>query len=151
MTSPTLVDPKLFSINIDSISLATPQTNFQTEGNPKSHPGQKNNSKKKETKAKSKKLAKPEDIDDNEQEGKKEAKPKGQKPPNCCVQEDQSLCTSWLNMSKDTIVGVNQTKSAFWDCIHTMYLDLMDEVAEANKKKKEFKPFPTRIKGAVEN
>jgi hypothetical protein len=27
----------------------------------------------------------------------------------------------------------------------------MDEVAEANKKKKEFKPFPTRIKGAVEN
>ena len=107
--------------------------------------------KKKETKAKSKKLAKPEDIDDDDEEDKKEAKPKGQKPPNWCVEEDQSLCTAWLNTSKDVIVGVDQTKLAFWYRIHTMYLDLMDEVVEANKNKKGFKPFPTRIKGAVEN
>ncbi|KNZ58865.1 hypothetical protein VP01_1845g4 [Puccinia sorghi] len=52
------------------------------------------------------------------------------KPPNLCVKEDQSLCMAWLNTSKDEVIGMNQTKGIFWDRIHNLYLEIMDEVIE---------------------
>jgi hypothetical protein len=45
----------------------------------------------------------------------KETKPKQVKPPNWCIKEDQSLCTAWLNTSKDPTTGNYQTKTTFWD------------------------------------
>ena len=35
----------------------------------------------------------------------KETKPKQPKPPNWRIEEDQSLCTAWLNTSKDATTG----------------------------------------------
>jgi hypothetical protein len=90
-------------------------------------------------------------LDNTNKDEEKDNKPKSQKPPNWRIEEDQALCTSWLNTLKDTIVGSNQTKSTFWDCIQQMYLGLMEETVEKNKSKKGFKAFPTRLKGALEN
>ncbi|EHS63887.1 uncharacterized protein PGTG_20869 [Puccinia graminis f. sp. tritici CRL 75-36-700-3] len=80
-----------------------------------------------------------------------DSKPKQPKPPKWQPEEDQSLCTSWLNTSKDAVVGTNQTKTTFWDRIYAMYLELMDEVTEKKKKTKGFKPFPTRLKKPLED
>ncbi|PLW25819.1 hypothetical protein PCANC_27055 [Puccinia coronata f. sp. avenae] len=54
---------------------------------------------------------------DQEKKPKKDDE-KAKKPPNWRIEEDQSLCTSWINTSKDATVGTDQTKMAFWDRIH---------------------------------
>ncbi|PLW19351.1 hypothetical protein PCANC_09121 [Puccinia coronata f. sp. avenae] len=95
-------------------------------------------------------MDKDEDIADDDQEDEKDTKTKA-KPPNWRVEEDKALCTAWLNTSKDAIVGSDQTKLAFWDRIHKMYLDLMEKVVENDKNKKGYKAFLTRMKGALEN
>jgi hypothetical protein len=51
---------------------------------------------------------------DQEKKPKKDDE-KAKKPPNWRIEEDQSLCTSWINTSKDATVGTDQTKMAFWD------------------------------------
>ncbi|KAI7953217.1 hypothetical protein MJO29_008848 [Puccinia striiformis f. sp. tritici] len=83
------------------------------------------------------------------------------KNPNWRIEEDESLCKSWLNTSKDSVVGNGQTNDTFWDRIHKLYLELMDKVIEKKKaenrskskgpKGKAFKPFTTRNKKALEN
>ncbi|KNF05182.1 hypothetical protein PSTG_01810 [Puccinia striiformis f. sp. tritici PST-78] len=83
------------------------------------------------------------------------------KNPNWCIEEDKSLCKSWLNTSKDSITGNGQTSDSFWDRIHKLYLGLINKVIEKKKagshskskgpKGKGFKPFTTRNKKALEN
>ncbi|KNZ61779.1 hypothetical protein VP01_13590g1, partial [Puccinia sorghi] len=73
---------------------------------------------------------------------RKDTKAKTGKPPNWRVEEDVALCTSWLNTSKATVVGTKQTKAKFWDCFHTFFIEIIDEVTEKNKKNKKFKMFP---------
>ena len=36
-------------------------------------------------------------------------------------QEDEIICSGWLNVSKDPIHGANQTRSSFWGRIHAYY------------------------------
>lgn len=36
---------------------------------------------------------------------------------NFSIKEDEILCSGWLNMSKDPIVGVNQSNGSYWDRI----------------------------------
>jgi hypothetical protein len=81
----------------------------------------------------------------------KKTKPKQSKPPNWRIEEDQSLCTAWLNNSKDPTVGNYQTKTTFWDRIYTLYLDLMAEATEKKKNAKGFKLFPLRFKKPLED
>lgn len=93
---------------------------------------------------------------DKEKKPKKEEKEKKEdekvkKPPNWHIEEDQSLCTSCINTSKDAATGTDQTKTDFWDWIHQLYEKIMEEIAKKNKNDKKFKPFPTHLKGALEN
>ncbi|KAI7933118.1 hypothetical protein MJO28_017806 [Puccinia striiformis f. sp. tritici] len=88
-------------------------------------------------------------------------KKKNPKNPNWRIEEDESLCKSWLNTSKDSITGNGQTSDSFWDRIHKLYLELIDKVIEKKKaeshskskgpKGKGFKPFTTRNKKALES
>ncbi|POW00306.1 hypothetical protein PSHT_13100 [Puccinia striiformis] len=78
------------------------------------------------------------------------------KNPNWRIEEDESLCKSWLNTSKDSITGNGQTSDSFWDQIHKLYLGLIDKViekkkAESHSESKGFKPFTTRNKKALES
>ncbi|KAI7933951.1 hypothetical protein MJO28_017386 [Puccinia striiformis f. sp. tritici] len=45
------------------------------------------------------------------------------KNPNWRIEEDESLCKSWLNTSKDSITGNGQTSDSFWDRIHKRAAD----------------------------
>ncbi|POW17051.1 hypothetical protein PSTT_00863 [Puccinia striiformis] len=80
-----------------------------------------------------------------------ESKPKQAKGANWRVEEDEALCKSWLNTSKDTTTGTNQNKSRFWQQIHEMFLDLMEEVTEKKKNDKGFKPFLMRLQKPLED
>jgi hypothetical protein len=91
------------------------------------------------------------EIENKNNKKPKETKPKNSKPPNWRIEEDQSLCTSWLNTSKDPTVGNYQTKTTFWDRIYTLYLDLMAEAVEKKKNAKGFKPFPLCLKKPLED
>jgi hypothetical protein len=85
------------------------------------------------------------------EEKEKKEDEKVKKPPNWRIEEDQSLCTSWINTSKDATTGTDQTKTAFWDQIHQFYTKIIEEIIEKNKNNNKFKPFPTCLKGALEN
>jgi hypothetical protein len=36
-------------------------------------------------------------------------------------QEDEVICSAWLNVSKDPINGSNQTRTTFWGRVHAFY------------------------------
>jgi hypothetical protein len=98
------IDPNLGLADVDF--LKTP-TQKQADSNPEaSETANKENKANKETKPK------------KEEKEKKEDEIKVKKPPNWRIKEDQSLCTRWINTSKDATTGTNQTKTAFWDRIH---------------------------------
>ncbi|KNF06063.1 hypothetical protein PSTG_00577 [Puccinia striiformis f. sp. tritici PST-78] len=80
-----------------------------------------------------------------------ESKPKQTKGANWRVEEDEALCKSWLNTSKDATTGTNQNKSRFWQQIHEMFVDLMEEVTGKKKNNKGFKPFPMRSQKPLED
>ncbi|KAI9604190.1 hypothetical protein H4Q26_003803 [Puccinia striiformis f. sp. tritici PST-130] len=75
----------------------------------------------------------------NEIENKKEesdlleTKPKQTKGANWRIEEDEALCKSWLNTSKDAVTGTDQTKPKFWLRIHGMFVDLMDDVTDKKR------------------
>ncbi|KAI7939605.1 hypothetical protein MJO29_014341 [Puccinia striiformis f. sp. tritici] len=89
------------------------------------------------TKTKTKIKATSEKSPNNEIENKKEesdlleTKPKQTKGANWRIEEDEALCKSWLNTSKDAVTGTDQTKPKFWLRIHGMFVDLMDDALEA--------------------
>jgi hypothetical protein len=35
--------------------------------------------------------------------------------------EDEVICSGWLNVSKDPIVGANQSRSSFWGRVHAYF------------------------------
>jgi hypothetical protein len=35
--------------------------------------------------------------------------------------EDEIICSGWLNVSKDPIVGANQSRSSFWGRVHAFF------------------------------
>ena len=35
--------------------------------------------------------------------------------------EDEIICSAWLNVSKDPIVGANQSRSSFWGRVHAFF------------------------------
>ncbi|OAV95719.1 hypothetical protein PTTG_26565 [Puccinia triticina 1-1 BBBD Race 1] len=78
-------------------------------------------------------------------------KEKRTKNPNWRVEEDKHLCISWLNTSKDADIGTGQKLSAFWERIHQCFLDMMKEYVEEHANDKNFKPFLTRLQGALES
>ncbi|KNE87455.1 hypothetical protein PSTG_19160 [Puccinia striiformis f. sp. tritici PST-78] len=80
------------------------------------------------TKTKTKIKATSEKSPNNEIENKKEesdlleTKPKQTKGANWRIEEDEALCKSWLNTSKDAVTGTDQTKPKFWLRIHGIKL-----------------------------
>jgi ribosomal protein L32 len=90
-------------------------------------------------------------VPEKKDEKPKETKPKQPKPPNWRIEEDQSLCTAWLNTSKDATTVNYQMKTTFWDQINALYLQIIGEVTEKKKNTKGFKPFPTRLKKPLED
>jgi hypothetical protein len=35
--------------------------------------------------------------------------------------EDEVICSAWLNVSKDPLLGANQTRSSFWGRVHAFF------------------------------
>ncbi|OAV98758.1 hypothetical protein PTTG_07766 [Puccinia triticina 1-1 BBBD Race 1] len=70
--------------------------------------------------------------------------------PRWSVEEDKKLCISWLNTSRDAIVGRGQKATTFWERIHDHLADLIKEYNKSQKHVKNFKDLPVRPVGAVE-
>ncbi|POW18687.1 hypothetical protein PSHT_05450 [Puccinia striiformis] len=112
---------KCFSIQacliaVQSISISNPKTRLRQKKNKK----EGTSGKSLNTEQKNKK----------EESDSLESKPKQTKGANWRVEEDEALCKSWLNTSKDATTGTDQNKSRFWQRIHEMFLDLMEEVSK---------------------
>jgi hypothetical protein len=45
---------------------------------------------------------------------------------NYSTREDEALCSAYLNVSKDPIVGANQTGKAYWQRVHDFYHEHKD-------------------------
>ncbi|KAI7932961.1 hypothetical protein MJO28_017940 [Puccinia striiformis f. sp. tritici] len=179
------IDPMLFGDIDVEVLLSSPTPNQQpTEKGPetekqirkatkttsKNNPKEKENQRKNknQTKANKKKRNTDQNMEDEYTSKKEEEEeeenddddlikdtPK-KKNPNWRIEEDESLCKSWLNTSKDSITGNGQTSDSFWDQIHKLYLGLIDKViekkkAESHSESKGFKPFTTRNKKALES
>jgi hypothetical protein len=72
-----------------------------------------------------------------------EVEEKKTKNLNWRIEEDQMLCISCLNTSKDANVGTGQKASAFWEHIHNLFLEKMDKIyIQDHKNNPKFKPFP---------
>ncbi|EHS64418.1 uncharacterized protein PGTG_22254 [Puccinia graminis f. sp. tritici CRL 75-36-700-3] len=84
----------------------------------------------------------------NEDTPKPEEKKRGF--PRWSVEEDKKLCVAWLNTSRDAIVGNGQKAATFWERIHEMHSELINEYNEEKKGAKGFKELPLRPVGAVE-
>ncbi|KAI9600101.1 hypothetical protein KEM48_000317 [Puccinia striiformis f. sp. tritici PST-130] len=92
--------------------------------NPKPPPPAKRKNKKEGT---SEKIPTTEEKNKKEESDLLESKPKQTKGANWCVKEDKALCRSWLNTLKDATTGTDQTKPRFWQQIHKIFVDLMDD------------------------
>jgi hypothetical protein len=79
-----------------------------------------------------------------------EPKPIKKKNPNWSIEEDKQLCVAWLNTSQDSVIGVGQKGSTFWERIYHFYTNLVDELNKENKTNKKFKPLPIRLENAIE-
>jgi hypothetical protein len=72
------------------------------------------------------------------------------KNPNWSIEEDKQLCVAWLNTSRDSIVGIGQKGTTFWERVHKYYSDLVNDLNSEKKNIKKFKPLPVRLVNAVE-
>ena len=64
------------------------------------------------------------------------------KNPNCSINKEKQLFVAWLNTSCNSIVGVGQKRSTFWERIHKFYNDLVVKINNEKKNVKAFKPLP---------
>jgi hypothetical protein len=46
---------------------------------------------------------------------------------NFSSKEDEVVCSGWLNISKDPIHGVNQSRATFWSRVHAFFQEHMKE------------------------
>jgi len=72
------------------------------------------------------------------------------KNPNWTIKQDKQLCVAWLNTTRDSIVGVGQKASTFWERVHKFYTELIEDINMENKNNKKFKKLPVRLVNAVE-
>ena len=72
------------------------------------------------------------------------------KNPNGLVEEDKQLCVAWLNTSRDSIVGIGQKGSTFWERVYNFHSDLVDNINKENKNMKKFKPLLPHLSKSIE-
>jgi hypothetical protein len=71
------------------------------------------------------------------------------KNPNWTVEEDKELCAAWLKTSRDSVVGIGQKGATFWDRVHKLCTDPVEEVNKERKHMKKVKPLPVQFPNAV--
>ncbi|WVZ68126.1 hypothetical protein U9M48_017107 [Paspalum notatum var. saurae] len=59
---------------------------------------------------------------------------------NYTVEEDLCLISAWLNVSRDPIVGTNQSHDAYWERIYGYYLEHKPASSQRNKKSLNRRP-----------
>ncbi|KNE93067.1 hypothetical protein PSTG_13559 [Puccinia striiformis f. sp. tritici PST-78] len=69
---------------------------------------------------------------------------------NWSIEEDKALCKSWLETTRDAVVGTGQKSDTFWERIHKYYAELVEEVNEEKKNQKNFYQIAIRTVGSVE-